>query len=110
MVADENKNHNGIFVDFFGHPAATAPGPAFLACKSGAPVLPGFMVRQFDNRYKIIITPPVEFEFSDNLDDSIFSITAGYTKVIESFVRQYPGQWFWLNNRWKTKPQKTDGK
>ncbi len=105
IVADENKLKNGIFVDFFGHLAATAPGLAFLSLKTGASILPGFMVRQCNNRYKIIINPPLKFPISGNRDNDIFSITSGFTKVIESYVRQYPGQWFWVNNRWKTRPQ-----
>ena len=31
LISDENKRHGGIFVDFFGRKASTAPGPAGLA-------------------------------------------------------------------------------
>jgi len=30
--------------------------------------------------------------------------TKKYNKVIESVVRQYPEQWFWVHRRWKTRP------
>ncbi|MDH3876129.1 MAG: hypothetical protein OET07_18460 [Desulfobacteraceae bacterium] len=30
--------------------------------------------------------------------------TEEYNRVIENFIRRYPDQWFWVHQRWKTKP------
>jgi len=30
--------------------------------------------------------------------------TQRFTKVVEDMVRKYPDQWFWIHQRWKTKP------
>jgi KDO2-lipid IV(A) lauroyltransferase len=28
-----------------------------------------------------------------------------FTKVLEDYVRRYPGQWLWVHRRWKTRPE-----
>jgi len=106
LIADENKRHGGVFVDFFGHPAATAVGPAHLALKTGAPVVPVFMVRRRDNRQKIVIEPPLSCELSGENEQDIEVLTSQFTRIIESYVRKYPGQWRWDHFRWKTQPVK----
>src|SRR5262249_15225614 len=46
IPADQNQTRRyGVFVDFFGLPASTTPGPARLAMLSRAPLLPVFLIR-----------------------------------------------------------------
>lgn len=109
LFADQNKAKGGVFVDFFGRPAGTVVGPAVMALKTGAPIVPIFNVRQGVNKHKVIIGPPVEFEISGNQEKDVLTVTAKITKVIEEFVRQYPTHWWWFHNRWRTKPKKEEG-
>jgi KDO2-lipid IV(A) lauroyltransferase len=106
LVADENKRHGGVFVDFFGHPAATATGPAHLALKTGTPVVTILMVREIGNTQRVVIEPPLEFEPSGNKGGDTEMITSKFTMTIESYVRKYPGQWRWDHFRWKTQPER----
>ncbi|MFB0528154.1 MAG: lysophospholipid acyltransferase family protein, partial [bacterium] len=98
----------GVFVDFFGRPAGTVIGPAVMALRTGAPIVPVFNVRQGVNKHKVIIGPPVELEISGNQEKDILTVTAKITKVIEEFVRQYPTHWWWFHNRWRAKPKKEE--
>ncbi len=105
ILSDQNViSREGVFVDFFGRPACTAVGLSVLALQSGAPVIPVFMPRMPDGRYKLIIMPPVEITRTDNYESDLFVNTQRFTKVVEDMVRQYPDQWFWIHQRWKTKP------
>jgi len=108
LFADQNKARGGVFVDFFGRPAGTVIGPAVMALRTGAPIVPIFNVRQGVNKHKVIIGPPVEFEISGNQEKDILAVTAKITKVIEEFVRQYPTHWWWFHNRWRAKPKKEE--
>jgi len=108
LFADQNKAKGGLFVDFFGRPAGTVVGPAVMALRTGAPIVPIFNVRQGMDKHKVIIGPPVQFEISGNQEKDIPVVTAKITKVIEDFVRQYPTHWWWFHNRWKAKPKKED--
>jgi KDO2-lipid IV(A) lauroyltransferase len=104
ILSDQNAGiREGVFVNFFGRPACTSVGLAVLALRSGAPVLPMFMVRQKSGKYKFILKPLVEVSQTGDDEKDILENTQRFTKVVEDVVREYPDQWFWLHQRWKTK-------
>ncbi len=101
LIADEYKRHGGVEVDFFGHKTPTAVGPAVLSLRTGAALVPLFIVRQKDNTHKIIIEPALQCNLSGNQSEDIRTITSAFTKRIEFYIREYPDQWLWTNRRWK---------
>ncbi|MCX5885683.1 MAG: hypothetical protein NT096_07220 [Proteobacteria bacterium] len=86
LIADENKRHGGVFVDFFGRPAATAAGPARLALKTGTPVVPVLMVRDSDNNQRVVVEPPLDFERSGNKGRDAGIITSNLSNSTSSMV------------------------
>lgn len=106
FFADQNAGKDGVFVDFFGKKAASVRGPATLALKSGAPILFSIDVRQHDDRHRVIISPPVELEISGDFEQDVRINTTRLLKILESYIHQYPSQWLWLHNRWKTQPDR----
>lgn len=101
LIADEQQRRGGVPVPFFGRTAFTPPGPAILSLKTGAPILPMFILRENGIPKRLVIRPPVTIERTPHLKRDIETLTAAYTKVIEDIIRQYPDQWAWLNRRWK---------
>ena len=105
MLSDQNVGlQEGVFVDFFGRPACTGKGLAVMAMRSGAPVIALFPARQKSGKYKAILTPAIEAVNTGDYEADILTNTQRFTKVIEEIVREYPEQWFWFHQRWKTKP------
>ena len=104
FFADQNAGREGVFVDFFGKPASAVRGPATLALKTGAPLLLSMDIRQPDDRHRVIITPPIDLEISGDLEQDVQTNTAHILKILEVYIRQYPDQWLWTHNRWKTQP------
>lgn len=100
---DQNFGTSGVFVDFFGTKAATATGPAVLARRTKATILPCFIVRQKDETHKIICEPPLELDEGRTEQESILSNIQKLTSIIESYIRRYPTEWGWIHRRWKTK-------
>jgi len=104
ILSDQNVSaREGVFVEFFGRPACTAVGLAVLAMRTGAPVIPAFMPRMPDGRYRFIIQEAVQIDDTGDYEKDLFTNTQRFTKVVEAMVRRYPDQWFWLHQRWKTK-------
>jgi KDO2-lipid IV(A) lauroyltransferase len=101
ILADEKKSKTGVLVDFFGHPAPTAPGPAVLALRTGAPLVPIFIARDNDGLQHIYIEPQLALDLNGDRSADIPTVVSAYTNVIEHYIRMYPDQWFWINNRWK---------
>jgi KDO2-lipid IV(A) lauroyltransferase len=106
VLADQDSSRvRGVFVNFFGRPARTPVGPTLLAYKTGSPIVPIAIVRIDSNRYKIIVRPPVDLVFSDDREKDIIDVTQRCTQVLESIILEYPDQWLWMHNRWKSKPE-----
>lgn len=103
ILADQDVDSvDGIFVDFFGRPAYTPIAPVAFSLASGAPLIPCFMVRE-KGRYKLIIEDPLEPEKKSDKDETIRFNTERWSRIVESYIRKYPGQWVWMHKRWKTK-------
>jgi KDO2-lipid IV(A) lauroyltransferase len=90
----------GIVVNFFGHPAATMPGPIVLARRTGAAIVPMFIVRQKNNTHKIVIEPEVKLEKTGDKKKDLLKNVQKLTKVIENAILKYPEDYFWLFERW----------
>jgi KDO2-lipid IV(A) lauroyltransferase len=104
ILSDQNvAAYEGVFVDFFGRPACTGVGLAVMAMRSGAPVVPAFMARQKSGKYKLILKPVIEAVCTDDYDADLQVNTQRFTKIVEEIIREYPDQWFWFHQRWKTK-------
>jgi KDO2-lipid IV(A) lauroyltransferase len=96
----------GVFVDFFGTAACTASGMARVALKTGAAVLPGFLLwEESSQSYVLHFGRQLELVRSEDNEADIVANTALFTRVLEDYIRQYPQQWLWLHRRWKTRPE-----
>lgn len=105
VLLDQNVSwQEGVFVNFFGELACTNAGLALLALKTGASVLPVFNIRQADGRYRAVIGPEIPVIRTGDKDTDVEKNTDLFTSVIERYVREYPDHWFWLHQRWKTRP------
>jgi KDO2-lipid IV(A) lauroyltransferase len=95
----------GLFVPFFGIEACTASGLARVALKTGAAVLPGFLLwEERERQYVLRFGPELTLADSGDSEADAASNTALFTAVIEETIRQYPSQWLWMHRRWKTRP------
>ncbi|MGA2085976.1 MAG: lysophospholipid acyltransferase family protein [Terracidiphilus sp.] len=95
----------GEFVKFFGVDACTGTGLAHMARKTGAAVLPGFMLWEpAEGRYVLRFGPQIEISHTADAQADILAATQLCTNVIESWIRRYPDQWLWIHRRWKTRP------
>jgi KDO2-lipid IV(A) lauroyltransferase len=95
----------GVFVDYFGVQACTGSGLARVALKTGAAVLPGFMVwSDAEKKYILQFGKEIELKRSGDNEADIVAATQACTRAIESWVRKYPDQWLWIHRRWKTRP------
>jgi KDO2-lipid IV(A) lauroyltransferase len=102
IVADEQQRRRGLPVSFFGQTAFTPSGPAIFSVKTGAPILPMFVLREGKFDRTLVIKNPIEIERTTDEKKDIERLTTLFTKAIEEMVRQYPSQWTWLNRRWKS--------
>ena len=101
---DQNFGTGGVFVNFFGKQAATATGPVILAQRTGAALIPCFIIRQSGDRHKIIFEPELELREGKDTQDTVLINIQRLTDIIEAYIRKYPAEWGWIHRRWKSKP------
>jgi Kdo2-lipid IVA lauroyltransferase/acyltransferase len=99
FICDENQKRGGVVVEFLGRPMALPVGPAVYHLKTKAPILPLFIIRQQDRRHKVIVAPPLKIKLSGDEERDIFTITSQIARVMESYIKRYPGQWSWISKR-----------
>lgn len=106
ILSDHNTaGEEGIFVDFFGIPAATTSGLARIALHTNAAVVPGFLSWEEDvQKYRLRLEPAVSLVRTGDEEADIRENTAHFNRIIEDYIRAHPDQWFWLHKRWKTRP------
>ncbi len=95
-------DRHAAFAPFFGIPAATFTTLTRLARMTGAVVIPCITYqRAWGRGYEIVFQPPLaHFPSADVLTD-----TARMNTEIEHAVRALPEQYFWLHQRFKTRPR-----
>jgi Kdo2-lipid IVA lauroyltransferase/acyltransferase len=110
ILVDQNvQEADGIFVDFFGRPAASTTVAAALALKTGCAVIPGCAVPLGGGRYRLRYDPPLRFNPTGDRDADIAGLTQQIASHLEGWIRERPELWLWLHRRWKTQPAAAPG-
>ena len=103
LIMDQDTNrHDGVVVNFFGEPTNFMPGAASMARFKDIPIFPAFMHRTADRTHKLIVCPPICVEKTRDKREDLRRTTQQLATMIERHVREYPEQWFWLHDRWKS--------
>ncbi len=103
LIDQREKSGEGVGVDFFGENASTTPASAFFGLKTGAAVIPVYSIRLKGGKHRIVAEPPVELIVTGDKAEDIRINTQRHTEVLESIIRRFPDQWFWIHRRWKRK-------
>jgi KDO2-lipid IV(A) lauroyltransferase len=103
LIDQRAKRSEGVWVDFFGEKAPSTPALAILAMRTGAPVLPVFMVRNGYQKHRLIVKEPLQLVNTGDIKKDVEANTQLMNQTLESMIRQYPDQWFWVHRRWERK-------
>jgi KDO2-lipid IV(A) lauroyltransferase len=101
MLVDQ-KLREGIAVPFFGRDAMTTPAPAALALKTGAQIVIASNRRLPGARFHVTVHEVLDFTASGDDSKDVPALTAAVTARLEQIIRDDPGQWLWIHNRWPT--------
>ena len=93
----DQRVSEGIASNFFNQKALTTTIPAQLVKKFNIAVVPIYIERVKDIKFKIKIQTPINF----SRDQSIENITNELNIVLEKMIVMKPGHWIWSHNRWK---------
>jgi KDO2-lipid IV(A) lauroyltransferase len=93
----DQRVSEGKRINFFNKPALTTTLPAQLSTKFNLDIIPVFIERDKNDKFKI--------EFQKKIDPKNFQnkseLTKELNKILEKMVIRNPSQWIWTHNRWK---------
>ena len=93
----DQRVSEGVESDLFGKKAFTTTIPAQFIKKFDVAVVPIYIERLIDNKFKLKIFENIKF----SKDDSIDKITSKLNKILEKMIVTNPDQWIWTHGRWK---------
>ena len=93
----DQRVSEGIKCDFFGYNALTTTIPAQFIKKFNIPVIPVYIERLHDEKFKLEISKSIQFSKENSLEE----ITLKLNKILEQMIIRNPDQWIWTHNRWK---------
>ena len=105
LLVDQNvKQNHATFVPFFGLKAATTRAVALASLQSGASVIFATAVEISPWKFRALLVELEAPEPGLPRSEWIECLSADLNRAIESAIREYPSQWFWVHRRWKTRP------
>lgn len=99
LLSDRDIGGGGIDVEFFGERTTLPAGPAMLALRTGAPLLPTAIYFDGDG-HRAQVDPPLPAERDGSLRDDIARITQDLAHALERLIRAAPEQWHLMQPNW----------
>lgn len=99
LLCDRYLGGGAVEVEFFGERTLLPAGPATLALRTGAPLLPTAVY--FDGPRRLgLVRPPVPAARSGRLRDDVARVTQALATELEGLIRRAPEQWHLLQPNW----------
>jgi KDO2-lipid IV(A) lauroyltransferase len=104
VYGDGARGQRFARVEFMGHPLSLSTGPFKIAARTQAALIPAFVIRDADDRHRIILEEPLVL--TDDAPSSLEQGASQYAALLAYYVRTYPDHWFsWARLRWTSQPE-----
>ncbi len=106
LVCDRDLTGEGVSVEFFGERTTLPAGPAALALRTGAALLPAAVYFTPRGGHHAVVRPPLDTTRAGRLRDNVAEVTQRLAFELERLVRAAPEQWHLMQPNW---PSDRDG-
>ena len=100
LLCDRDLTGDGVAVDFFGEATTLPAGPATLALRSGAPLIPAGCYFRPQGRHEIHILPPISTERAGRIRSDVARVTQELAFRFEDLIRAAPEHWHLMQPNW----------
>ena len=99
LLSDRDLNRKGVQVEFFGEKTTLPPGPATLALRTGAPLLPvGCYFK--DGGYRVVVHEPLTIPEQGSRSEKVALVTQALAIRLEEIISEAPEQWHLVQPNW----------
>ena len=99
LLSDRDIGGGGVEVEFFGERTTLPAGPATLALRTGAPIVPSAIYGTPSGHLGVFL-PPLDTTRHGKLREDVQRVTQDLAHALESLIRQAPEQWHLLQPNW----------
>ena len=99
LVADRNIGGRGVEVEFFGEKTTLPAGPAALAIRNDAVLLPVVSYFKRGAGHRVVVLAPIEDPGPEE-QDRMGGITQHLAHRYEDMIREAPAQWHLVQPNW----------
>ncbi|GAA4661544.1 lipid A biosynthesis lauroyl acyltransferase [Bartonella pachyuromydis] len=99
MLVDQ-KFRRGVLGTFFNRPLKTNPLIVKLARQYNCDIYPVRCIRLSGRRHRLELYERVKLPLDEKNEIDVAASIQKLNDIVESWVREYPGQWTWLHRRW----------
>jgi len=100
LLADRDIVGDGIEVEFFGEVTTIPAGPATLALRTGAALIPCAVYFEGRNGHLAVVEPPMNVVREGRLRDDVRRLTIEIAGRLEGLIRRAPQQWHLQQPNW----------
>jgi lauroyl/myristoyl acyltransferase len=100
LLCDRDLSGDGVEVEFFGECTTLPAGPATLALRTGAAIIPTAVYFRGERGHFGEITAPLDTERHGRLREDVQRITQELAHRFETLIRAAPEQWHLLQPNW----------
>ncbi|HET7488189.1 MAG TPA: phosphatidylinositol mannoside acyltransferase [Acidimicrobiales bacterium] len=100
LVCDRDLEGTGIEVEFFGERTTLPGGPAVLALRSGALLLPATVYFRPGGHHHAVMGPPVNTARQSSFRKDVNRVAQAVASELERLIRAAPDQWHLLQPNW----------
>ncbi|HEY1636602.1 MAG TPA: phosphatidylinositol mannoside acyltransferase [Acidimicrobiales bacterium] len=104
LLSDRDLVGTGVEVEFFGERTSLPAGPATLALRTGAALLPATMYSSQRAVHHVVIRPPLPVERLGAVADDVTRVTQALARELEDLIRLAPEQWHLFQPNWPSDP------
>jgi KDO2-lipid IV(A) lauroyltransferase len=100
LLSDRDISGDGVEVEFFGERTTLPGGPATLALRTGAALLPAAAYFRGRRDHLALVRPPIPIERAGRLREDVARITQALAHEFEELIRAAPEQWHLMQPNW----------
>lgn len=100
LLSDRDLSGRGVEVEFFGERTTLPTGPAALAIRTGAAIVPVAAYFAPREGHHIVLEPEIAIPSEGSIEQRVAAVTQELARVLEVQVRRHPEQWHLVQPNW----------
>ena len=100
LLSDRDISGGGVKVPFFGELTTLPGGPALMALRTGAPILPTAVYFAAGESHIGVVRPPLDVSRAGSVREDVKRITENLAQELEVLISAEPSQWHLFQPNW----------